>query len=144
MRQRLQPISAGLYMDTGWHSNQLPSEVSRCCRWMTTLWTPWRAASRAELQAELDGKLAALRRRAGALAAEDGPTRQVGQAAALYCQPPHQPPPPPPPPHRAIHANLCCTKAPQVLIKLVRWLLLSACKRPGSGGALLVSANKAT
>eukprot|EP00891_Asterochloris_glomerata_P005008 jgi/Astpho2/5008/Aster-x0223 len=29
-----------------------------------------------ELQAELDGKLAALRRRAGALAAEDGPTRQ--------------------------------------------------------------------
>ena len=36
-----------------------------------------------ELQAELDGKLAALRQRAGALAAEDGPTRQVGQAAAL-------------------------------------------------------------
>ena len=32
-----------------------------------------------ELQAELDGKLAALRRRAGALAAEDGPTRQVGR-----------------------------------------------------------------
>ena len=39
-----------------------------------------------ELQAELDGKLAALRRRAGALAAEDCPTRQVWQAAALYHQ----------------------------------------------------------
>lgn len=71
-----------------------------------------------ELQAELDGKLAALRRRAGALAAEDGPTRQVRQAAALY----HQACAPPPHP---LSGDGCCrpgavdAKAPQVPIEPV-------------------------